>query len=112
MQQERYGNQIESLELLGLATLQSQYCSQVVSAYVCNTIYPPCEDNGTTPLDICQEDCMKYILMENPCEHGLRLIGSKGGAIIFHRQCNVTLQVVKNAGVSVNTSSNCVNITG
>ena len=55
---------------------------------------------------------MKYILMENPCEQGLRLLGSTGGDIILHRQCNVTLQVVKNAGVSVNTSSNCVNITG
>ena len=111
--QENYKRLLDDLRILEVAVLSSShYCDQVIRTYLCNYLYPTCEENGSVPIGVCQEECIKFLLTENSCTSDVDFLVSLRSTLTVQRQCNNTLKLVEDSGVSVNVSSNCINITG
>ena len=111
--QENYERLLLDLRVLEITLLSSShYCDQVIRTYLCNYLYPNCEENGSVPIGVCQEECIKFLLTENSCTSEIEYLISLRSALAVQRQCNNTLKLVEDSGVSVNVSSNCINITG
>ena len=49
-------NDLEQLE-----THLTEFCYEVIRNYLCYYIYPPCDEGGTSPLGICEEDCEMWV---------------------------------------------------
>ncbi len=39
----------------------SNYCEEVVMSYVCNYVYPGCDDSQEVPVGICREECVQFV---------------------------------------------------
>ncbi len=95
-----------------MATLATYYCDRVFRIYVCNYLYPPCEPNSSTvPIGVCTDECVKFVLRDNPCAMELELLANLRSDVPFLNQCNNTLELVQSR-VAVNASAKCINISG
>ena len=109
---------IANLHLLEIALKNggaSMYCSQVVTAYVCNYVYPSCNELEDGPVGICEDECKRFILDENPCTPEFEYLVSVNGVggLIFQRQCNNTLVYVQSFLQTIlSRQIQCINITG
>jgi len=109
---ESYQNIFQELQFIQFIMLSTQFCDLVVRSYLCNYIYPACDGNETIPVEICKEECVKYILRENPCATELEFLADLRTDLRFERQCNTTFPHIEDVGVFVNASSTCVNVSG
>ena len=113
LQKDTYKRLPFDLRLLEIAGSSSHYCDQFIRTYICNSLYPTCEEDGSVTIGgVCQEECIKFLLTENSCTSVVDYLFSVTSTLIGQRQCNNTLKLVEDSGVSVNVSSNCINITG
>lgn len=109
---------IDMLDVAVISTKISEFCEQVLRAYVCNYVYPGCtmSERNDRPQGICHEDCNRYLLGESCQTEFLFLenLAENSGEFGFQRQCNNTLMFVSEAGLNVSTSEgqNCTQISG
>ena len=104
-----YHKIMDTFQFVARLSLSSYYCYQLAQVYACHYVFPPCEENATVPIAICKEDCVQFVLDQNKCISELEFIFTTD---LISRQCNNTLQIVEEAGVEVNASTECIDISG
>ena len=95
--------------------LSSPYCMDVVRDYTCNYVYPGCSNETGLPQGICTEECQTYVA-SNICggEFNTLATVTSTGRLTFRRQCDNTLLLLEDFGVSTSevNQCDCINITG
>lgn len=108
-------NNLQLLEIALRSGETKEFCSQVITSYVCNYVYPSCGEMEDSPVGICQDECQRWVLERNPCTSELEYLFSVSGVkgFLFEPQCNNTLLLVQQFGDwnEVETME-CNNITG
>ena len=110
---------VGDLSLLNIALTVSfsstSYCMDVIRDYTCNYIYPGCNNETGLPQGICTEECQRYVLSDMcqgefyTLERGI----NDAGRLTFTRQCNDTLLLLRDFGISSEVDPcDCTNITG
>ncbi len=94
------------------SSFTSNFCDLLIRNYLCNYVYPPCSENETTPIGICEEDCKMFINHEKECSFEIGFLLSLPSAELKDlTHCSDTLLHLETAGVDVNKSMECIHIT-
>ena len=62
------------------------------------------------PIAICKKDCIQFVLDQNECTSEVEFIFTTDSFLLISRQCNNTLQIVEDARVEVNASTECIDV--
>ena len=88
------------------------YCEELIRNYLCNYLYPPCDESGTSPLGICEEDCVTFAI-DTRCVNQIDfLFALSVEELKYFKHCNNTLLHIEEYGVYFSRTSQCINING
>ena len=110
-------NDLERLEgVLERNPFVVKFCEEVIRKYLCYYIYPPCDEGGTSPLGICEEDCEMFGVQDSQCTHEINfLLSLSFDELQYLRHCNNTLLHIEEYGINgitTSDSSQCIKIFG